>query len=145
MRAVSLISKTVSDKFRALCNSARRFTAARLLFAACVFLCAAIPIYQGVDHLLSLRRDTLTVSAETAALRVLPPEDAPENGKININSATLDDLTRVPGIGPALAQSILDFRDAVGGFRFLEEALDVSGIGQKRLEALRACFYCPLP
>jgi competence protein ComEA len=56
---------------------------------------------------------------------------------INLNTATAGDLENLPGIGPALAQRILDFREKNGGFRTVEDLLEVPGIGSKKFEELR--------
>ena len=55
---------------------------------------------------------------------------------VSLNSATLADLETLPGIGPVLAQRILDHRDAVGGFKQVGELRDVSGIGEKTFQSL---------
>ena len=62
---------------------------------------------------------------------------------MNVNIAAAADFQRAEGIGPVLAQAIVDTRDSLGGFRFLEELKDVPGIGDKRYEALKRLFYCP--
>ncbi len=59
------------------------------------------------------------------------------NGKININTATVDQLTLLPDIGPKLAQRIVDYREEHGAFSRVEDLLLVEGIGEKRLEELR--------
>jgi competence protein ComEA len=56
---------------------------------------------------------------------------------LNLNTATLEQLDELDGIGPATAQSILDYRDEHGGFGSVEELGEVPGIGEVRLASLR--------
>jgi competence protein ComEA len=55
---------------------------------------------------------------------------------VHLNSATLEQLETLDGVGPALAQRIIDFRALQGGFRSLEELDQVSGFGPARMAAL---------
>lgn len=55
---------------------------------------------------------------------------------ININNATLSELQTLPGIGPVLAQRILDHREENGLFSSVADLTKVNGIGAKRLEAI---------
>lgn len=57
---------------------------------------------------------------------------------VSLNTATEDQLEALPGIGPALAKRILDYRTQHGGFRSVDELQDVSGIGPKRFADLKS-------
>lgn len=59
------------------------------------------------------------------------------DGPVDINRATADDLTRLPGIGPVLAARIIAARDANGAFASLDDLRRVSGVGPAKLAALR--------
>lgn len=56
---------------------------------------------------------------------------------VNLNTATLDQLETLPGIGPALGQRIIDYREQHGPFHSVDELLNVSGIGEQRLSDLK--------
>jgi len=56
---------------------------------------------------------------------------------VNLNAATLEQLDTLPGVGPATAQKILDYREQHGGFGSVDELGEVPGIGDVRLAALR--------
>jgi comEA protein len=69
---------------------------------------------------------------------VQPPSDQPAPGKkININSADLATLDTLPGIGPVIAQRILDYRQTNGLFDRIEDIMDVPGIGQGTFEKIQ--------
>ena len=58
------------------------------------------------------------------------------DGKININLASRSELMDLPGIGNVLAGRIVDYRDQYGAFSSIEDVKKVSGIGEKRFEAI---------
>jgi competence protein ComEA len=56
---------------------------------------------------------------------------------VNINEATLEELDKIPGIGPVTAQKIIDYRDQYGSFNSVEDLKKVGGIGDKTLAKFR--------
>ena len=60
-----------------------------------------------------------------------------EPAVLNLNTATAEELATLPGIGPVLAQRIVDFRIANGPFASVEQLTDVEGVGEKKLDAIR--------
>jgi len=70
--------------------------------------------------------------AESLVAKKKPPA-AP----INLNTATSDELQQVPGIGPVIAEKILQMRKAYGPFKSVDDLRAIKGIGPKRLEKMR--------
>ncbi|MEA2101276.1 MAG: helix-hairpin-helix domain-containing protein [Thermodesulfobacteriota bacterium] len=58
-------------------------------------------------------------------------------GRLNINTATVEELQMLPGIGEVTSNNIVTFRDANGPFDSADELIKVSGIGDKRLDEIR--------
>jgi len=93
----------------------------------------SIPLATGTTVAVSRSGDRLTIRT-----RPMGPEKRILYGiPIDLNAIGADELTLVPGIGPTIAGRILHYRNLHGNFTDLEELLNVSGVGRKRLEALR--------
>ena len=76
----------------------------------------------------------------SAAGPALPENRAGDEFPININTASADELQRIPNVGPVMAGKIIDFRTQVGTIVDIEELLAVDGIGEKTIEVLKE--YC---
>ena len=60
------------------------------------------------------------------------------SGVVNVNAATAEELSLLPGVGPAKAQAIIRYRTEHGAFKRVEDLSQVKGIGDKQLEKIRA-------
>lgn len=109
-----------------------------LVLLTCVFTSFTLGFFTGRN----LNRTPVQIQS-------LPPVTAPaevseapteteitEPAIIDINTATAAQLQTLPGIGEVIAQRIIDYREANGPFRSVGELIHVSGIGEKRLEAI---------
>lgn len=66
-----------------------------------------------------------------------PADSGPGDGLIDLNTATLEDLTTLPGIGDVRAQAIVAYREQNGPFLSVEQVMEVSGIGSTTYENIR--------
>ncbi|MFC0014891.1 MULTISPECIES: helix-hairpin-helix domain-containing protein [Allobacillus] len=68
---------------------------------------------------------------------------ASEEGKVRINTAELNEIMTLPGIGEQKAKSIIEYRETNGKFKTVEDLLQISGIGEKTLERFRDMVIVP--
>ncbi len=72
-------------------------------------------------------------------------KEDPTQKLININTASLEELTLLPGIGPKVAAAIFKYREAHGSFKKASNLLKVKGIGAKKLEKISPFLQFEVP
>jgi competence protein ComEA len=60
-----------------------------------------------------------------------PKPAATATAPVNLNTATVEQLATIPGVGPKMAERIIDYRQKNGGFKKVEDLMNVSGVGEK--------------
>ncbi|MBI3048315.1 MAG: helix-hairpin-helix domain-containing protein [Acidobacteria bacterium] len=87
-----------------------------------------------------------TAAAAQEGSRLPAPRTTPEaTVPVNVNTATMAQLETLPGVGPALAQRIVDYRQQNGGFKKIEELMNVRGIGEASFLKLKALITVTPP
>ena len=76
----------------------------------------------------------LAISSVTALAQKSGPGPV---DKVNINSATAEQLQSLPGVGPITAKAIVEYRAKVGKFNKIEEIINVKGIGEKKFQRIK--------
>lgn len=62
---------------------------------------------------------------------------AQNTGKVNINTASVEQLVELPGIGESTANNIVDYRKKNGNFKSIDQLLEVKGVGEKKLSKIK--------
>jgi competence protein ComEA len=101
----------------------------------------AAVVRDGQQVIVPARGEAAAAAAPAGSAGGAPAGSAgsPAGGaKVSLGSATVEQLDALDGIGPTLAQRIVQWREAHGGFQSVEQLREVDGIGDKRFQALRA-------
>lgn len=97
----------------------------------------AAKVSDGQQVLVGLAPLMGVVADGAAGVSAGAPTGASTAGPVSLNSATLEQLDALPGVGPVLAQHILDWRAEHGGFAAVSQLQDVSGIGPAKYDTLK--------
>jgi len=93
------------------------------------------PGFRALGGWLSL---LLLIGALAPVAAAAPAPPPARDTLVNINTASVDELVSLPGIGKAYAQRIVDYRTKNGPFKRIEDLLNVQGIGDKTFEKIRS-------
>jgi competence protein ComEA len=98
----------------------------------------AMPLHDG-QQIVVPRRGAAPAAGAVPAAGGAPgsASGAAPGQPLSLSSATVEQLDTLDGIGPTLAARIVQYREAHGGFRSIDELRQVDGIGEKRFESLR--------
>jgi len=80
-------------------------------------------------------------TAPKAAATVTATATAP----VNLNTATVEQLATIPGVGPKMAERIIDYRQKNGGFKKVEDLMNVSGVGEKSFLKMKPLITVTAP
>lgn len=100
-----------------------------------------------IEETAAVSQTAPNISTNIPDTAAIPPQAAPaedaialqvEDKRVNLNTATLEELDALPGVGPSTAKNIIAYREAHGGFAAPEEIMNVKRIGEKTFDKLKA-------
>ena len=84
-----------------------------------------------------------SIGLSAGALAKAEQEQPAPKSTVNLNTATIDQLTTLPGVGRKTAELIIEYRTKSGGFKKIEELMNVKGIGEKTFLKLKPLVSAP--
>jgi competence protein ComEA len=97
-------------------------------------------------HLITLALSGLLITIAPGlafSARLDQEQSSPQKPTINLNTATVDQLTTLPGVGRKTAELIVEYRTKTGGFKKIEELMNIKGIGEKTFLKLKPLVSAP--
>ncbi len=90
---------------------------------------------------IALSATALSAQSKTPAPKTTATAAAP----VNLNTATAEQLATIPGVGPKMAERIIDYRQKNGGFKKVEDLMNVSGVGEKSFLKMKPLITVTAP
>lgn len=110
----------------------RKFIDLAILLMVCLFVVFALGYWIGLNQ-----RGVIVEKGETEALGLAPMTQIQEDVVLlDLNRATAEELTSLPGVGEKLAETIVKFREKHGDFQSVWELTAIEGIGEKKLDSM---------
>jgi comEA protein len=97
--------------------------------------------------ILGIAVSAATASAQSKATtpKAAATATATATAPVNLNTATAEQLATIPGVGPRMAERIIDYRQKNGGFKKVEDLMNVSGVGEKSFLKMKPLITVTAP
>ena len=113
------------------------FVIPALALLACGVMLGIFLMQTRTAGTISVQRSAPDEPEEAVQTVMEEPADATADDRLDLNTATAEDLQELPGIGKVIAQRIIDYRDLCGHFLDPEQLMEVDGIGEAKYEKIR--------